>query len=145
MAGSAKAAGVLSGVSQVQAEQLFNFGKHFGIAFQVVDDILDFTSSTETLGKPAGSDLKQGNLTAPVLFALEEHPQLRGLIDREFSEVGDLEKALELVHNSEGVSRSRELAKSHVKSALVAIEWLPSSAPKQSLIGLTNYVLERLY
>ncbi|MFN9670438.1 MAG: solanesyl diphosphate synthase, partial [Pseudanabaena sp.] len=135
MAGSVKAAGVLSGVSQVQAEQLFNFGKHFGIAFQVVDDILDFTSSTETLGKPAGSDLKQGNLTAPVLFALEEHPQLRGLIEREFSEVGDLDKALELVYSSEGISRSRELAKSHVKSALTAIEWLPSSAPKQSLIG----------
>jgi all-trans-nonaprenyl-diphosphate synthase len=145
MAGSAKAAGVLSGVGQVQAEQLFNFGKHFGIAFQVVDDILDFTSSTETLGKPAGSDLKQGNLTAPVLFALEEYPQLRGLIDREFSEVGDIEKALELVHNSGGISRSRDLAKTHVKSALTAIEWLPSSAPKQSLIGLTNYVLDRLY
>ena len=145
MAGSAKAAGVLSGVGQVQAEQLFNFGKHFGIAFQVVDDILDFTSSTETLGKPAGSDLKQGNLTAPVLFALEDHPQLRGLIDREFSEVGDLDKALELVYSSNGISRSRDLAKSHIKSALTAIEWLPSSAPKQSLIGLTNYVLERLY
>ncbi len=134
----------LSGVSQVQAEQLFNFGKHFGIAFQVVDDILDFTSSTETLSKPVGSDLKRGNLTAPVLFALEEYPQLRGLIEREFSEVDDVEKALELVHNSEGLSRSRELAKSHVKSAFTAIAWLPSSAPKQSPISLTNYVLDRL-
>ena len=145
MAGSAKAAGVLSGVSQVQAEQLFNFGRHFGVAFQVVDDILDFTSSTETLGKPAGSDLKQGNLTAPVLFALEEYPQLRGLIQREFCEADDLDKALELIHSSDGISRSRDLAKNHVKSALLALDWLPSSAPKQSLIGLTNYVLDRLY
>ncbi len=80
----------LSGVSQVQAEQLFNFGKHFGIAFQVVDDILNLTSSTETLSKPVGSDLKKGNLTAPVLFALKEYPQLRGLIERKFSEVDDI-------------------------------------------------------
>jgi all-trans-nonaprenyl-diphosphate synthase len=67
------------------------------------------------------------------------------LIDREFSEVGDLDKALELVYSSNGISRSRDLAKSHINSALTALEWLPSSEPKQSLIGLTNYVLERLY
>jgi all-trans-nonaprenyl-diphosphate synthase len=52
---------------------------------------------------------------------------------------------MDFVHSSEGIARSRELAKIHVKSALTAIEWLPSSAPKQSLAGLTNYVLERLY
>ncbi|CAN1209741.1 solanesyl diphosphate synthase [Tumidithrix helvetica PCC 7403] len=145
MAGSSKAAGVLSGVTLAQAEQLFNFGKHFGIAFQIVDDILDFTSSTETLGKPAGSDLRQGNLTAPALFALEEVPQLSGLIEREFSEPGDLAQAIALIQSSKGIHRSRELAKSEIKLAVNAIDWLPASAPKQSLIDLAAYVLERLY
>jgi all-trans-nonaprenyl-diphosphate synthase len=145
IAGSSKAAGVLSGVASLQAEQLFNFGKHFGIAFQIVDDILDFTSSTETLGKPAGSDLKQGNLTAPVLFALEEYPHVSELIDREFSEPSDLADVLTLVQKSNGVQRSRDLAKTHAKQAVNAIEWLPTSAHKQSLLDLTDYILERLY
>jgi all-trans-nonaprenyl-diphosphate synthase len=145
MAGSAKAAGVLSGATLAQSEQLFNFGKHFGIAFQIVDDILDFTSSTETLGKPAGSDLRQGNLTAPALFALEEMPQLAGLIEREFSEPGDLVQAIASIQNSDGIHRAKELAKSHIKLAVSAIDWLPASAPKQSLINLSAYVLERLY
>jgi len=145
MAGSAKAAGVLSGVSIAHSELLFDFGKNLGIAFQIVDDILDFTGSTESLGKPAGSDLKQGNLTAPVLFALEEKPQLEGLIDREFSELGDLDKALALVQSSNGISRSRELAKGHIKLAVSSIEWLPASPHKQSLIDLTTYVLDRSF
>jgi len=145
MAGSAKAAGVLSGVSIAHSELLFDFGKNLGIAFQIVDDILDFTGSTESLGKPAGSDLKQGNLTAPVLFALEEKPQLEGLIDREFSELGDLDKALALVQSSNGISRSRELAKGHIKLAVSSIEWLPASPHKQSLIDLTTYVFDRSF
>jgi all-trans-nonaprenyl-diphosphate synthase len=145
IAGSSKAAGVLSGVTNLQAEQLFNFGKHFGIAFQIVDDILDFTSSTETLGKPAGSDLKQGNLTAPVLFALEEHPHVSELIDRKFSEPSDLADVLTLVQKSNGVQRSRDMAKTHAKLAVNAIEWLPTSAHKQSLLDLTDYILDRLF
>ena len=84
-ANSSKAAGLLSEVSQETAENLFEYGRHLGLAFQIVDDILDFTSSTDTLGKPAGSDLKSGNLTAPVLYALEEKPMLLTLIEREFA------------------------------------------------------------
>jgi all-trans-nonaprenyl-diphosphate synthase len=145
MAGSAKAAGVLSGVSAVQAEQLYNFGKFFGIAFQIMDDILDFTSSTETLGKPAGSDLIQGNLTAPVLFALEEKPQLKLLIEREFIEVGDLGQAIALIHTTEGIQRSKALAKDYIKQATTAIEWLSNSEYKQALLDLAPYVLDRLY
>jgi all-trans-nonaprenyl-diphosphate synthase len=145
MAGSAKAAGVLSCISTTHAEQLYDFGKYFGIAFQIVDDILDFTSSTETLGKPAGSDLTQGNLTAPVLFALEEKPQLKTLIEREFIEAGDLAQAIALIQSTNGIQRSRELAKNYIKQAITAIEWLPASEHKQALLDLAPYVLNRLY
>jgi all-trans-nonaprenyl-diphosphate synthase len=71
MANSSKAAGVLSGVSAELADRLYLYGRHLGLAFQIVDDILDFTSSSETLGKPAVADLRQGHLTAPVLYALD--------------------------------------------------------------------------
>ncbi|MDX1978261.1 MAG: solanesyl diphosphate synthase [Pseudanabaenaceae cyanobacterium bins.68] len=145
IAGSAKAAGVLSGLSPHHTEQLYNFGKHFGIAFQIVDDILDFTSSTETLGKPAGSDLKQGNLTAPVLFAMTEQPQLTDLIRTEFEEAQDLSLALKLVHASNGIQRSRELAQEHAQLAQKCLEWLPPSVHRQALLDLTEFILERLF
>ncbi len=145
MAGSCKAAAVLSDCPAEECEQFYNFGKHFGIAFQVMDDILDFTSSTETLGKPAGSDLKDGNITAPVLFALEEKPQLHTLIARELKEELDLTAALALIEQSTGIDRAKDLAKHHTKLALQSLEILPPSLYKKSLLGLAEYNIDRVF
>ncbi|MBD2624972.1 solanesyl diphosphate synthase [Trichormus variabilis] len=145
IANSSKAAGLLSEVSPESAENLYNYGKHIGLAFQIVDDILDFTSSTDTLGKPTGSDLKSGNLTAPVLFALEEQPYLEVLIEREFAQEGDLEQALGLISESQGIQRARELAAHHAKVAAEHIAILEPSDSLQALINMTDYVLSRLY
>lgn len=145
VANSSRAAGVLSGVSENMAQHLYEYGRNLGLAFQIVDDIFDFTSSAETLGKPAGADMSSGNLTAPVLFALEEKPYLEVLIEREFSEAGDLEEALTLVKESEGIMRSQELAKKYAAIAVQEIKNLPASEPRQALIDLTDYVLSRLY
>ena len=145
VANSAKAAGVLSGVSETTAQHLYEYGRNLGLAFQVVDDVFDFTSSAETLGKPAGADMAGGIVTAPVLFALEEKPYLEVLIDREFSEAGDLEEALALVKESDGIRRSQELAKKYAAIAVQEIKNLPASEPRQALMDLTDYVLSRLY
>lgn len=145
IANSCKAAGVLSEVDSALALNLYDYGKHLGLAFQIVDDILDFTASTEVLGKPAGSDLASGNITAPALYAMEEHPYLGTLIDREFSEDGDLDKALDLVYNSKGIQRSRELANHHAHLALEALNGLAISPSQKCLVELSDYVLSRLY
>lgn len=144
-ANSSKAAGLLSETTQETAEHLYGYGRDFGLAFQVVDDILDFTASTDTLGKPAGSDLKSGNLTAPVLYALEEKPYLEVLIERQFSEEGDLEEALALVKESKGIERSRELALKYAQAAVEHISVVAPSESRQALIDLTEYVVSRLY
>jgi all-trans-nonaprenyl-diphosphate synthase len=144
MANSAKAAGVLSDMPEAVIEQLYDYGRHLGLAFQIVDDILDFTSSDEVLGKPACSDLRSGNLTAPVLYAMAEHPFLTTLVEREFSEANDFEQAIDLVHGSHGISQSRELAASHAREAAVCLEHLPPSAARQALQDLTSYVLRRI-
>ena len=145
IANSSKAAAVLSGLSAEMADHLYWYGRHLGLAFQIVDDILDFTGSTETLGKPAGSDLKGGNLTAPVLYALEEKPYLEALIEREFAQPQDLEQALTLVRDSEGIHRSRKLASQQAQAAVQHLADLPISEPRQALIDLTDYVLSRLH
>jgi len=145
IANSAKAAGVLSEVSPQVCESLYKYGRCLGLAFQIVDDILDFTSSPEVLGKPVGSDLASGKLTAPVLYAMQEKPYLEVLIEREFSEEGDLEEAISLVKDSNGIQKARELAALQAKMARQHLDCLKPSASNQSLLELTDYVLERMY
>lgn len=145
IANSAKAAGVLSEQSAEVNHHLYNYGRDLGLAFQIVDDILDFTSPTEVLGKPSGSDLISGNITAPALFAMEENPYIEVLIEREFSQEGDIEKALGFIHSSQGIPRSKELADQYGQSALKHLECLASSPSKDVLIELVDYVLSRIY
>ncbi|MBD0345253.1 MAG: solanesyl diphosphate synthase [Coleofasciculus sp. Co-bin14] len=145
IANSAKAAGVLSGVSPDVAANLYRYGRHIGLAFQVIDDILDFTASTEVLGKPAGSDLVSGNLTAPVIYALEEKPYLEVLIEREFAQPEDLEQALALVGESKGIERSRELAAQYAQMAVQSLAQLKPSECSKALLDLAEYILSRAY
>ena len=145
IANSSQAAGVLSGENEKHLKDLYQFGRQLGLAFQVVDDILDFTSDDKQLGKPAASDLASGYLTAPALFALEEKPFLSELIKREFEMDGDIEKALDLVRNSNAIKRARNLAESFAEEARNSIYWLPDSPSKRALIALPDFVLSRLY
>ena len=145
MANSAKSAAILSDASSEVIDSLYNYGKYLGLAFQIVDDILDFTSPTEVLGKPSGSDLISGNITAPALFAMEETPYLETLIQREFSEEGDIDKALSIISESEGIERSQELAAYHGQLALKQLACLKPSPYSQSLTDIVDYVLSRLY
>jgi all-trans-nonaprenyl-diphosphate synthase len=155
LANSAQAAAVLSDRSPEVQAQFYEYGRNLGLAFQIVDDILDFTGSSDSLGKPACSDLKSGNLTAPVLYALEEYAledydaagqsALETLIVREFAQEGDLEQAIALVQNSQGIERSRQLAAHHAQAAVKQLVDLPASSAKQSLIDMADYVLSRLY
>lgn len=145
IANSAKAAGVLSEQSAEVNHHLYNYGRNLGLAFQIVDDILDFTSPTEVLGKSSGSDLISGNITAPALFALEENPYIEVLIEREFSQEGDIEKALDLIYSSQGIPRSKNLANQYAQSSIKHLDCLASSSSKDVLIELVDYVLSRIY
>mgnify|MGYP006420731601 CR=1 FL=1 len=145
IANSSKAAAVLSETSEALTEDAYQYGRHLGLAFQIVDDILDFTGSTESLGKPAASDLKSGNLTAPVLYALEENPALVPLLEREFSQDEDLDRALEFIDASGGIERSRQLAQHHSKLAVQHLQNLAPSPARDALEQLADYVLARLY
>lgn len=145
IANSAKAAGILSDVSEETANNLYQYGRNLGLAFQIVDDIFDFTGSTKILGKPTSSDLANGILTVPVLYAMEEKPYLQVLIEREFSEEGDLEQALDIVRKGNSITRTKELATTYAKAAKKNLECLAVSDSSQALSELTDYALSRLY
>lgn len=144
MANSAKAAAVLSKADDEIVGNLYSYGRNLGLAFQIVDDILDFTGSSEVLGKPAGLDLASGKLTSPVFYALKQQPYLEILIEREFSEPEDLNKALELIKNSDGIDQARQLAKDLAYQAAQNLDCLTPCASKDALHELTDYAVSRI-
>lgn len=147
IAASCRSAAVFSEVPESVRQAMFDYGKHLGLAFQVVDDILDFTQSAEVLGKPQGQDLASGNLTAPAIFALESDVggELQRLIETEFEEEGALGRAVQLVTDLGGVAAARRLAREEADRALVALECLPESESKRSMAAMVDWVLERLH
>jgi hexaprenyl-diphosphate synthase len=87
---SCRAAALLGGSDAVTVEAAYAYGKNLGLAFQLVDDMLDYTISEEELGKPAGADLKLGLATAPLLFAWKQNQEFGALVGRKFSKDGDV-------------------------------------------------------
>jgi hexaprenyl-diphosphate synthase len=89
---SCRAAALLGQSKPEVVEAAYTYGKNLGLAFQLVDDMLDYTVSEEELGKPAGADLELGLATAPLLFAWKDNKDLGALVGRKFSKKGDVQK-----------------------------------------------------
>lgn len=140
---SCKASAILGGSSQETAEIAYEYGRHVGLAFQLVDDALDLKGDASKLGKAAHADLGQGVVTAPLLFGLQEHPTLEPLMRRKFVEEGDIEHAYELMAKCGALERTEELAAEHAGLALESIGRLPASQGQDSLVALVHEVLKR--
>lgn len=120
------------------------FGFHLGLAYQIQDDILDFTAAASVLGKPALADMDLGLSTAPILYAAQEQPKLRPLIMRRFKEKGDKQFALETLYKSStAMDRAKTLAQFHAQKALDALFRLPQSDARDALVRLTHAVITR--
>jgi len=149
MANSCKAIAVLAGQPQEVSRLAFDYGRHLGLAYQLVDDALDYTGTTKALGKPALSDLGQGIVTAPVLFALKEFPDMAKLIQRKFKSITDRNQAVEMVKESRGITQTHELAAEHAQKAVDAIVSLPPSDSllvqqcRRALIDIAHQVITR--
>ncbi|ASS75221.1 heptaprenyl diphosphate synthase [Tumebacillus algifaecis] len=124
---------------------LERYGYYAGMAFQIIDDILDLTSTPKKLGKPVGSDLSQGNLTLPVLFALQ-HSQdavrLRDLISREMTRA-EVEEAVKIVKASGGIEYARKMADRYMEKCLDALYKLPNMDARNKLEGIAHFINER--
>lgn len=147
IAAACRSEAVFSGCNEALKADMFEYGRRLGLAFQVVDDVLDFTATSEQLGKPQGQDLASGNLTAPAIFALAHPihgPRLRELIDAEFQVGGGLEEALRLVNAAGGIEAARALARSEGDAARAELARLPHGAPRASLDAMVDFVLQRM-
>jgi geranyl diphosphate synthase len=149
IAKSCKAIAMLGGSPPSEAEAAYEYGRHLGLAFQYIDDVLDFTGSALSLGKPALNDLRSGIATAPVLFAAARYPALTKLVQRRFKNEGDVEQARLWVADSDGIEQARRLAAEHAEEARKALDAFPHTdcphalRARAGLVELTQRVLRR--
>jgi geranylgeranyl pyrophosphate synthase len=140
------AAAILSQVSEHDQEAMHNYGYEIGMAFQIVDDVLDFTGEQETVGKPVANDLRQGLITLPAIIYLESHPEdpnghLFG-IGNYFNEerVMGLAKA---IRESSAIDKALEEARTFAERGLEALATFPASTERKALEDLANFIVHR--
>ena len=135
---------ILSEAPEESVEVLKEYGYNLGIAFQIVDDVLDFVSTKEVLGKPAGSDLAQGTLTLPAMLLLERYPEdnpVKRLF--ESKDKGNIELAIELVRNSSIIPECYKIASDYCSRACQNLNLLPENTSRQTLTELAHYIINR--
>jgi geranylgeranyl pyrophosphate synthase len=136
---------VLSDAPEEAVSALTSYGKNLGMAFQVIDDILDFIGDEGELGKPVGSDLLQGTLTLPVILLMEQRPQdniQQGLAEKP-GDQEEVARVIEMVRNSSILEECYRIAGGFSSQACRDLEALPENASRGSLIDLADYVIER--
>jgi hexaprenyl-diphosphate synthase len=146
MANSCRASMVVAGHApeSVIADAAYEYGKYAGLAFQIVDDLLDLTATADALGKPANHDLQQGLSTLPILYAAEEFPELHAMMARKFSHSDDVERAVRLVRRSRALERARALAEECASHAVAAVTLnFPDTPARRGLVALVERVLTR--
>ncbi|HEY3056687.1 MAG TPA: polyprenyl synthetase family protein [Thermoanaerobaculia bacterium] len=140
--------GYLVDLPDSTASALFNYGKNLGICFQLIDDILDFTSSTEVLGKPALSDLKEGKLTLPLILTLPrasapERETIERVAAAKSFDGMDPAEIIDIVRKYGALEETREIARDYAQRARTALEPFPPSPAREALDLALDFVLER--
>lgn len=137
---------ILGGVSQEEKLAYRQFGRELGMAFQIVDDALDFVSDTEKLGKPAGNDLRQGIVTLPVMMYLEENNIDAETFIEELKRSDEkMEATIEAIRQSGTPHRALEEARRYLNSATELLRTVTWDSALDDLVELTEYVASRDY
>ncbi|GEK90538.1 polyprenyl synthetase family protein [Alkalibacterium kapii] len=133
------------GNSKAFARNCYYIGSHIGMAFQIIDDVLDYTQSSENFGKPVLEDVRQGIYTAPLIFSLrKENREIKALLEMG-SQITqkDAQKIQRFVHESGGMSEAKSMAEKYTRKALKRISKLPDTKEKQIIKEITEKLLMR--
>lgn len=138
---------VVSGLDDKNVRHLKQFGYFVGMSYQIVDDILDFTATDKELGKPAGSDLLQGNITLPILL-LKDHPTISKFIESAAN--GDVteQQRLEMLHivrKSDAIKQSISISNHYLRKALKEVDALPNHPMKKKLRDIALFIGKRKF
>ncbi|HEY0941683.1 MAG TPA: octaprenyl diphosphate synthase [Steroidobacter sp.] len=144
----AQIAAILAGVSAETERAMAAYGRHLGTAFQLIDDVLDYQSNSEALGKNLGDDLAEGKPTLPLIYALRTgNDEQRALIRRSIEQgtIDQLAQITAAIESTGGLAYTSRLARREAALAIEAIAVLPDSAYKQALRELAEFAVERSY
>lgn len=140
------AAAMLSPNGQQAEDTVCRYGYSIGMAFQIVDDVLDFTGNQATVGKPLGSDLRQGLITLPALYYIEANPHDPDMIEvlngNRFNE-DRLSKVIDAIRHSQAINQSMEEARHFAERGLADLADQPAGVERQALEDLANYIVQR--
>lgn len=142
---AAESGAILSGAPENLVQSLKSYGYNLGMAFQIVDDILDFQGNEEEVGKPVGNDLLQGTITLPSILLMERYPNDNPIKDL-FQDAGSgskLKRTIEMIQNSDIIPKSYSIAADLCYKATQALKPLENSAHRQSLADIATYIIER--
>ncbi len=140
------AAAMVSPVDEGTTDSMRQYGYHLGMAFQIVDDILDFTGEQETVGKPVGSDLLQGLVTLPAIYYAEAHPNdpdVLCLTGGCYTEQERMERLVQSIRASNATSACMREAKAFIDKALEILKTMPAREERAGLEELANYIINR--
>ncbi len=143
---AAEGGAILSGAPEREIQALHAYGRHLGMAFQVVDDALDFIGDERDLGKPVGHDLRQGILTLPTMYFLDRHPQHSAVTEVLNGQEKDETKVQEVVaaiRDSGAVEAAMTEAKDFTLKGQEALSILPHNKYRQAMLDLADYIVER--
>lgn len=143
---STTSAAILSNVDDNVVSVVKQFGYEIGMAFQMIDDILDFTSEQTTMGKPVASDLRQGIITLPVLYYLEINPHdvdMSTILESNFCDEDCLGRLLHSIKGSGAIDSAHEEARQYVQKASNVLTKLPKNDERNALMDLASYIVDR--
>lgn len=143
---SARVGAILAGVPPPLEQACADYGQAMGTAFQVIDDVLDYTGDTEIMGKNLGDDLREGKATLPLIAAMQRGTAAQSARVRQAIETGDasmLQEIVSIVHDTGALVVAREAAESEAKRAIASVRALPASPYSQSLTDLASQLLNR--
>lgn len=143
---AARAAAMVSPVEEAVVESMRRFGYELGMAFQIMDDILDFTGDQSAIGKPVGSDLLQGLVTLPAIYYAESHPEdddVRLLKEGGWGNQERMERLVESIRASKAIQQATEEAHQSIERALELLSPFDPSTEREALEGLARYVVDR--
>jgi heptaprenyl diphosphate synthase len=137
---------IVARLEEPHREVLRRYGHLLGMAFQIADDVLDYTATEAQVGKPTGADLKQGTVTLPLMYGLRDpdvEPRLRRILAREPLEDGDYNEVVDLVRDSPAIALAERHAHDFADRAKQELRVFPESETRATLESLCDYVVER--
>lgn len=144
---ASEGAAIISQADAATIQAMKRFGYNLGIAFQIIDDVLDFTSSQDQIGKPNANDLRQGLITLPTIYYLDEQANGNKLLNQlRGSQLAsdELDEVIQGIKDSDAIQNSINEAQSYIEAALETLKELPSSAEREALNDLASFIVKRL-